>query len=227
MRKIDKTKILSAAYKRWEEEFEQQDQSHPEYTSSRVRKEHYIDIVMNLLHVQEGLCAYTEMRLCSAELIAENEWDDAEGGENRKYKTRNPEVFGNLDHFDPSLKKDKAWLWDNFFFINTDINTKVKGKKEVDNILKPDTNEYNEEKLLEYICDKNIFIANSELPTELQQRINDMIIKLGINFDPVVDKRRKYIADKIKQIEFEIEDWDSIEIDEFPTAFKMCRLQNQ
>lgn len=219
MRMIDKTKILSTEYKDWEQEFEQKGQNHPDYNSSKNK--HYVSVIMNLLHVQNGLCAYTEMRLCSEDLIHEQNWEDG------KYRNANPEVFGQLDHFDPTLKGEKAWLWNNFFFVNTDINTKVKGKKEVDDILKPDTAKYDEEIHLEYICDKNIFIANTALPVDVQERINNMIIKLGINFYPVADKRRKYIADKIKQIEFEIEDWNSIEIDEFPTAFKMCKLQNQ
>ncbi|RLC53575.1 MAG: hypothetical protein DRH89_10485 [Candidatus Cloacimonadota bacterium] len=219
MKKIDKTKILSTAYKNWEANLEDTNQNHGKYDSSA--NEHYIDVVMNLLHIQNGLCAYTEMRLCNEDLITEGKWTEG------KYANRTPQFKGQLDHFNPTLKENKAWLWSNFFLIDSDINTKVKGKKEVDNILKPDTDDYNDETLLEYICDKNIFIANTELPIELQKRINDMIIKLGINFDPVVDNRRRYIADKIKQIEYEIEDWNSIEIDEFPTAFRMCRIQNQ
>jgi hypothetical protein len=219
MRKIDKTKILSTVYKNWEDNLVNTDQNHGKYNSSA--NEHYIDVVMNLLHVQNGLCAYTEMRLCNEDLIAEDKWEQG------MYNNRNPQFNGQLDHFDPTLKEHKAWLWSNLFLIDSDINTKVKGKKEVDDILKPDTDAYNEEDLLEYICDKNIFIANTELATDIQERINNMIIKLGINFDPVTDKRRRYIADKIKQIEFEIEDWNSIEIDEFPTAFRMCRIQNQ
>lgn len=219
MKKIDKTKILSTEYKNWENNLKDTNQNHGKYDSSANK--HYIDVVMNLLHVQNGLCAYTEMRLCSEDLINEDIWTEG------KYTNRTPQFKGQLDHFDPTLKENKAWLYSNFFLVDSDINTKVKGKKEVDDILKPDTEAYNEETLLEYICDKNIFIANTELPIDVQKRINDMIIKLGINFDPVVDNRRRYIADKIKQIEYKIEDWNSIKIDEFPTALKMCRIQNQ
>lgn len=219
MRKIDKTRILSTHYKAREEELERNGQDHPEYNSSN--NEHYTDVVMNLLHNQDGLCAYTEMRLCSGELIKEENWV------NGKYKNRKPEVFGQLDHFDPTLKDKKGWLWDNFFFIDTDINTKVKGKKDIDRILKPDTDEYDEAELLEYDCEKNIYIPNTSLPEPDRQRISEMIIRLGINFDPVIDRRRRYITEIIKKIELKIEDWDSVEIDEFPTAFKMCRIQKQ
>ncbi|MCD4736327.1 MAG: hypothetical protein K8R53_09805 [Bacteroidales bacterium] len=219
MKKIDKTKILSAKYKNWEEDFEKKKENHPEYNSSANK--YYLDVVMNLLNIQRGLCAYTEMRLCSNDAISENKW------KNGRYSDEKPEIFGQLDHFNPELKDTKGWLWDNFFFVDTDINTKVKRKVEIDEILKPDTVHYDEDKLLEYNCEKHIFFPNSELPEPEQQRIKEMILKLGINFDPVVDKRRRFLADKIKQIEFRLEDWNSIEIDEFPTAFKMCKIQNQ
>ena len=67
MRKINKNKILSTKYKEWEEQLEQNKQNHPEYASSK--NEFYNDVVMNLLNAQGGLCAYTEMRLCSEKTI--------------------------------------------------------------------------------------------------------------------------------------------------------------
>ena len=176
---------------------------------------------MNLLHAQKGLCAYTEIRLCNEDLIAEDNWSEG------CYNNHKPEIFGQLDHFDPKLKKEKAWLWDNMFIVHSDINTKVKGKKEVDYLMKPDTKDYDEVKLLEYDCDKNVFIANSKLTKDLQKRINDMILKLGINYDPVLDRRRRFLSDKLLQIKLNIETWESIKIDEFPTAFTMCKIQQK
>ncbi len=210
MRKIYKTKILSTLYKKWEENFEQTNQDHDKYNSSN--NTHYIDVIMNLLHVQGGLCAYTEMRLCNPELIDEKNWISG------KYKDRHIEVFGQLDHFDPALKGRKAWLWDNFFFIDTDINTKVKGKNDVDYVLKPDTIEYDVNHLLEYDTDSHIFIPHSDLDDNTQERIKVMILKLGINFDPVIDLRKEYLKDKLSLKKFGLE----YEVNQFPTAFSMC-----
>ena len=181
MRKIDKTKILSTE-KAWEEQFELNNQNHPEYDSSKNK--FYYDVVMNLLNVQVGLCAFTEMRLCSDEVINENNWKEG------KYSINKPEFKGQLDHFNPNLKPTKAWLWDNLFVIDTDINTKVKGKQDIDDILKPDTDSYKESELFEYDCKEHIFIANTELNRENQDRINEMIFKLGINYDPIIDLRK-------------------------------------
>ncbi len=208
MRKIDKSIILSTKYKQWEEDFGSS--NHPEYNSSANK--FYTDIVMNLLHSQEGLCAYTEMRLCAKELIENSNWEDG------RYKLENPEFKGQLDHFDPLLKKEKAWLWSNLFVIDTDINTKVKGRQDIDYILKPDAESYDEDELLEYDCNMHIFIANTSLDEQEQQRVNKMILKLGINFDPVIDQRKEFLNDKFEMKRFGLE----VEVNQFPTAYKMC-----
>jgi len=210
MRNIDKTKILSSQYKKWEEEFAKRHQKHDDYNSSQ--NIYYIDVVMNLLHVQMGLCAYTERRLCKLDLLDEKNWMSG------KYSNRHPEIFGQLDHFNPKLKKENGWLWDNFFFIDTDINTKVKGKMDVDTILKPDTKEYNVEKLMEYDQESHLFIPQSDLDDKMQARIKNMILKLGINFDAVVDARKEYLEDKLAQKRFGFD----VTINQYPTAFQMC-----
>jgi hypothetical protein len=213
MRKIKKTNILSTQYKSWEESFEEQDSNHPKYSSSK--NEHYIDVVINLLNAQEGLCAYTEMRLCPAALIGNDNW------QNGKYINRHPEIKGQLDHFDPSLKSNRGWLWKNFFFIDTDINTKVKGKQNVDNILKPDEPCYSENALLEYDPENHIFIANTKLDSEIRDRINSMILKLGINFGPVIDLRKDYLRNILAMKKFGLD----YEVTQFPSAFTMCTEQ--
>jgi hypothetical protein len=214
MRKIDKTKILSTQYKSWEEELEEQGLNHPKYNSSK--NDNYVDVVMNLIYNQDGLCAYTEMQLCPGELINENNWQEG------KYLNRKPEIKGQLDHFDLSLKASKGWLWDNFFFIDTDINTKVKGKLAVDNILKPDEPDYSEDVLLEYDSENHIFIANTELDSAIRDRINSMIIKLGINFGPVIDLRKDYLRNILAMKKFGL----NYKVTQFPTAYKMCTMQN-
>ena len=210
MRKIDKTKILSTQYKSWEESLEVQGSDHPKYNSSK--NENYVDVVMNLLYAQDGLCAYTEMRLCPVALIGNDNW------QNGKYVNRHPEIKGHLDHFDASLKTSKGWLWNNFFFIDTDINTKVKGKHEVDNILKPDEPDYSEDTLLEYDPENHIFIANTELNSAIRDRINSMILKLGINFGPVIDLRKDYLRNILAMKKFGLD----YKVTQFHTAFKMC-----
>lgn len=210
MRKIDKTKILSTNYKSWEEELEINGQDHPRYNSSK--NEHYIDVAMNLLYNQGGLCAYTEMRLCPLELLTRDKWH--EGG----YLNRKPEIKGQLDHFDPSLKINKGWMWNNFFFIDTDVNTKVKGKQEVDAIMKPDDPDYSEDQLLNYDIENHIFFANTELDKGIQDRINAMILTLGINFGPVIDLRKDYLRNILAMRKFGLD----YEVTNFPTAYKMC-----
>ena len=72
MRKIDKTKILSTEYKKWEEHFEKNNEPHSKYNS--IDNKYYNDVVMNLLFCQKGLCAYTEIELCSPDVINEQNW---------------------------------------------------------------------------------------------------------------------------------------------------------
>ncbi len=130
MRKIDKTCNLSTAYKSWEEEFENKNLHHDEYNSSKGK--YYRDIVMQLYHCQNGICAYTEQILCKKEYYSENNWEDGRFNSNIDSKPK-----GSLEHFDPSKKSTKGWLWDNFFMIDAEVNSvKFKGNKSVDYILK-------------------------------------------------------------------------------------------
>jgi hypothetical protein len=221
MKKLNKACHLSSCYKDWEQAFEKEGLNHPTYSSSSG--EFYYDIVMNLFHCQSGLCAYTEMRLCSHELYDESNW---EGGRyiNFNHQLR-PPFFGQLDHFDTQLKVSKGWLWDNFFMVETDINIKVKKARSVDPILKPDNPEYDPYEKLEYNERLQVFIANVNLPDADQEIINNVILVLGINYDPILDRRRKTIAILLKEIEFGITTWDSAIVDEFPTAFNMIRIK--
>lgn len=218
MRKLDKSKILSSEYKSWEETLENNNTKHPNYNSSN---KYYKDVVLNLLNIQQGLCAYTEIRLCSPDIYQENHW------ENGKYSNQDFEIKGQLDHFDPSLKPMKGWLWDNFFFIDSDVNVKVKGPKPADSILKPDGEDYDEESMLEYNSKNGIFIANTDLLEDQQERINSMIKILGINFDPIKNRRKKYIDERLKRLELGIDNLQTIVVDEFPTAFRMSNIPNQ
>ena len=216
MRKIDKTRILSTVYKKWEEELEASQTPHPEYTSSKHK--HYQDIVMNLFHCQGGLCAYTEKFLCTPDFYEDKHWKSG------KYCSPKPETNGQLDHFDESLKfktsnptGTKSWLWDNFFMIDSDTNIK-KRDKPVDDILKPDRAGYDPFELLEYNDKMHVYIANTDLSEATQERINNMIDILGINHSSIKTRRKHTITQYKKSKEFDM----SFAILEFPTAIEMA-----
>ena len=204
MRKLDKTCKLSTVYKNWEENLEKDNTKHPEYNSTKG--EFYTDIFTNLLNIQNKL--------------SKEKWKNGKFHEKIK-KVKSICSDGALDHFNPDLKENKAWLWDNFFFISTESNNH-KGQKTVDNILKPDTNEYDEFELLEYVSKEHIFIANTDLDIEIQNRVNKMIDTLGINL--VQYQRKQDLQPKVEDITIgKIKTWKNTNIYQFPTAFKMIK----
>ena len=201
MRKIDKNQILSKNYKKWLDDLGEE---HPKYNSSNNR--YYNDIKMSLLYCQNGLCAYTEELLCDLELIKKENWDK------EKYITNLKEedlVNGDLEHFDESLKDKQAWLWDNLFFAQGDINRKVKCSKAVQLILKPDSKDYDPYKYLEFDYKKNIFSANRNLTTNEKDAVECMISTLGLNRNGF--KRRREIQRLVKAFEFKVELEEPIE----------------
>ena len=212
MRKIDKSIILSKNYKTW---LENLGKEHPKYNSSNNK--YYNDIKMSLLYCQNGLCAYTEEALCDIELIKVENWDD------EKYITdlsSQDLICGDLDHFDERLKDKQAWLWSNLFFVQGDINRKVKRDKPIKNILKPDANEYDEFKYLQFHHKTNEFIANVNLSQAEKDEVNHMIDVLGLN--RVKFKRKRQILRIRKAFEHGLELEEPYE---YITAWKMT-LQN-
>lgn len=172
MQKIDKSNILSTRYKKWVEDNEG---DHPEYSSSNT----YVkDIKMSLLACQKGLCAYTEELLCDPKLIDPSNWSD---GMYSKVLDKQNLVNGDLEHFDCTMKDTQAYLWDNLFMVNSNINCRVKGTKTVDNILKPDTSEYDPYKYLKFDDDLNLFLAHDDLLKNEKDRVENMIKTLGLN----------------------------------------------
>jgi len=230
MRKLDKTKILSTVYHDWLESLESSNQNHPKYTSSKIKKEFYHDIVMNLFNIQNGLCAYTEQYLCDSGLYDPENWKSG------KYQNDNPEFNGQLDHFDESLKsksKDedgrKDWLWSNLFMVHSDTNTKIKAAKnaEKDNfgnyVLKPDDQCYDEFIFLEYDIKLHRFRANRKLSDELRIKTDRMIEILGLNYGVLPSKRHKTITSHLKMIKFNEYTWETIPFSEFVTAIRMYK----
>lgn len=205
MRKIDKTKILSTQYRQWLDKLNDDQVKHP---GSRI---YYYDVVMNLLYCQKGVCAYTEIALCNPGLLSEDRW------ENGRYTLEKPEPFGELEHFNPQLKKDKYWEWDNLFVIAERIN-KRKGAREVDDILKPDLPGYDPMVLLGYDVEAHVFYPHPGIEDEsLKKRIEGMISVLQLNYDFVRRERRKFLN---KVFEFDEVGFPT-EIDRFFTAYEM------
>lgn len=216
MRKIDKTTILSTAYKNWEELLE----THPDYDNSTIKKKFYRDVVMNLFHCQQGLCAYTEQLVCISDFYDAQNWQDG-----IYQKPANWFVKGQLEHFDSTKKKEKGWLWDNFFMADTDVNTKIKRSNSVDEILKFDSPDYDEFRLLEYNSTEHIFIASTDLEESIQDRINQMLFTLGVNHEPVRTVRAEYLEIQLKSVLIERNTWENIKILQFPTAFEFCKRE--
>lgn len=220
MKKINKSCDLSTKYKKWEAELEKSGKPHPKFTSTKTRKEHYQDVKMQLLKCQNGLCAYTEQSLCSRNLLESSNWV------NGKYTGKNAKG-GTIDHFDETLKSKKIekngrkdWLWNNLFFIHTDVNN-AKGTKPIKDILKPDSDDYNPFLLLRYDLENHVFKPKNGLEEPIFSDVKYMIETLGLNR---FDYERSYILDeKLKQIFKEERTWDTVKIIAFPTAFQMIR----
>ena len=214
MRKIDKSKILSTEYKNWlDTELDKKNKKHPNNSRHKYKQ----DVIMNLLHCQNGVCAYTEKFLCDPEDFNEDNWEAG------RYKSTKRKYYGELEHFDPALKKDKYWEWDNLFVIAETIN-RVKNKKEVDYILKPDAPGYDPFKLLEYNEKFHIFIPHTGInDIKVRERIRRMINVLHLNFTPVYKERRRYFRMLAKEREFE----QTVEIYQFFTAYRMAEAAKQ
>lgn len=213
MKKIDKSVILSKNYEKWVASLGEE---HPKYDSSNNK--YYNDIKMSLLHCQDGLCAYTEEQLCDKELIKHHNWDE------EKYITpldnRSNLINGDLEHFDESLKEKQAWLWDNLFFVQGDINRKVKCSQAIQEILKPDAPHYDPNNYLAFDYKHNMFVANPKLSQQEQDDVECMIRTLGINANSF--KRQSLINRLLKAFENEIE---LEEPDQYVTAWNMTLQQ--
>lgn len=206
MRKIDKNEILSIEYKEWVEGLK----THPKYYSSH---KYITDIKMSLLYCQKGLCAYTEEALCDIEQLDIKHWK--EGVYTLELDNQNL-INGDVEHFDCLLKEDKAYLWDNLFMVNSNINCRVKGTKPVKNILKPDDENYDAYKVLEFDHRINRFIPNLTLSKEDKEDVLEMIETLGINSNAF--KRAKQIKSLIEDFELKV---TLSQPDEYITSWKM------
>ena len=210
MRKIDKgrSRILATVYKEWLEELEKNNKTHP-HTDT-----YYVDVLMNLLHCQNGVCAYTEELLCEPELLGRKNWQKG------RYKEKQPERLGEIDHFDPKLKKELYWQWENLFVVLERIN-RLKGKKAVDGMFKPDSPGYDPGKYLEYDVETHRFRPHGDIKDKgLKKSVERMLKILNINYGPIHHKRRSYL-NKVK-LHQRVD--EPITIDRFFTACRMAGL---
>ena len=217
MRKIDKSVVLSTVYEQWLHNLEQTQEPHGKYKSSH---EFYKDIVMSLYHCQNGLCAYTERRLC------ENESFDSSNWQIGQFTTNFPKTEGQLEHFDPTLKINKAYLWDNLFMVLGKANND-KGEKSIDMILKPDAANYDPFRLLDYDFVLDLFIPNTYLEPTEKERVKYMIDTLFMNADYVKLHRKPFLRKIKAQIELgRMMTWEDVEEPkQFPTSFEMLRRE--
>ncbi|MEL6694715.1 MAG: hypothetical protein AAFP89_00685 [Bacteroidota bacterium] len=229
MKKIDKSAQLSSKYFQQLSQWEDSGKAHPPYKSDH---RFYEDVLMNLLHCQDGLCAYTEMILTNPDLLNHNLWEDG------SYHGRNGKqsVAADIEHFDPDLKPNKGWLWENLFAVDPTINRKVKGIQKPDDILKPDEQKYDPHKYLYYVPDpligdtestemSHIYVPNPELPDAVKVRVQKMIKILGLNHSMVVARREEKLRYMIEYVQNGFKTFDQIssETKEFPTAIEFIK----
>jgi hypothetical protein len=215
MRKIDKTEILATAYKTWESNIKS-GEPHPKYNSSGGR--FYYDIIANLVWVQKGLCAYTEYQMQGYGHVSPENWTD------NKYPQF--DFAGELDHYDPDLKTEQGWLWDNFFLIDADINSKkVKGAIKPNGLLKPDKADFDPSFYIEYDVNTHLFCPNRNRTAAEQLDIKHDIETLGLNWDPIKTRRESYLNKKIRAVKYGQQTYSETftELYQFFTAFELSR----
>jgi hypothetical protein len=219
MQKIDKSVTLATEYKKWLDNINKK-AKHPNYTSSNHR--FYYDVIANLLWVQKGLCAYTELFLCDVKQLESSKWKEG--------KFKQFDFKGQLDHYDATLKENKGWEWNNFFIIDSDVNRK-KNDKKMSGYLKPDQANYDPFYFLQYDFKTHNFIPNAERKDAEQDKILEEINILGLNFQPIIDNRKNYITPLIDDVSLGIKSQVDVRksLYQFYTSFEMSlrSLQSQ
>lgn len=212
MQKIDKSQILSTNYKTWHDGL---GDIHDKYTSTKHK--YYHDIKMSLLYCQKGLCAYTEDMLCDEKYFEISNWQNGQYNTSLTQNQKN-QIQGDLEHFDESIKPQKAWLWDNLFIVNTYINCRVKHTKPIKNILKPDSSTYDPYIYLAFDYETDVFFPNINLTSQVKDDVFYMIEVLGIN---CVTQRKKQLQEWKDRLDVGL----SVNPYRFITAWNMT-LQN-
>lgn len=215
MRRLDKTDILATNYKEWLDALAE-DINHPTYKSSKGK--FYYDIIANLIWIQKGLCAYTEFCMQDYDKCGVEHWTN---GFFKQF-----EFAGELDHYNPKLKENKGWLWDNLFLIDSDVNSKrVKGSLLPKGILKPDKVDFDPLHFLEYDLTNHIFLPSKARSVNEQNDILHDLKTLGLNWQPIVERRAKYLNEKIEDVRYGKTTFKESynKLHQFFTAFLLCK----
>lgn len=220
MRKINKSILYSTKYKKWLEALEKNGEKHPKYSSSG---EFYVDIKLESLRCQGGLCAYTEMRLCDLSVLSKDKWKDG------KYKDQKVKTAGQVEHFDSTLKEEKGWLYSNLFVADDRVNMYVKRTDEVTDLMKPDHKDYDPKKRIEFDSSEYVYRASSTIEDKDERKeIDRMIEVLGINYPGHVWSRRKSFVLKLKnEIKRGLYDPTDYQNSEFPTALSFILKETE
>lgn len=215
MRFVDKRINRATEYEAWLNSLGRK--KHPKYSSSSFR--YYYAIIFDLLLCQQGLCAYTEKFLTNIHEIDNEIWN---GNQCKPFK-----FAGQLDHYDPKLKESEGWLWDNFFVADTDVNTKNKRQISPLGILKPDVAGFSASNFLQYDLKQHIFIPKITLTAAERKNIRHDLYALGVNFEPIIQLRKKYLNPYLQKIKYSqlTVDQAKVELIQFFTAFDMASKQ--
>lgn len=220
MRKITKICDLSTVYKQWEEDLEANNTDHPKWEDSTTRNNHYLDLKMQLLRCQGGICIYSEQRLCPLELLTDDKWQEGK----YIYQDQDKQAEGDVEHFDDKLKKapfNKAWLWDNLFMAHHTINTR-KSTKSLDLRLKPTNSNFDPFYLFDYDCTEHEFRPNENLvyiDKSLYDAVKDAINVLSLN--SIKWKRKKNLICYAAEIFVS----NKADVYEYPTAWEFWQRQ--
>lgn len=214
MRKLDKKITLSTKYEEWYK-------SNITHKYDSTSNKFYHDVFFELLIIQQGLCAYTELRLIESENLDRLKAGFVDGKYTVDYK---PAVPAQIEHFSKARKITSGWDWNNLFVAFMGVNLKknpLEDKYGIDNILKPDTLKYNPHKYLIYDASLHIFIPNSTLSKTEYKKVFNMILVLGLNNDWIKMERKGYL-EAIK----EKESWSQNKqtINQFHTAYSMMQV---
>lgn len=226
MKHIDKSLKLAKAYHEWLAQLEKENRDHGLYKS---KDPFHKDVLMNLIACQDGLCAYTEARIGDCSFVSSEFWKE---GRYRK-KEHPPQVFADIEHFDPSLKGNKGWLWENLFAVHSVINQRVKRDLPVDPILKPDLEDYDPFQLLDYVFEpdevgsnshiNHLYVPHPALSPEIKKRVAYMIEVLGINHQVIRKMRENIFKYLVEAVLIGLMPLVELKTEEFPTACEMIR----
>jgi len=214
MRKIDKNYdvLLSTKYKTWVDNLESNSTKHP------LSRTYYDDVAMELYRCQLGVCAYTERWICPQELYDSALWVDGKYISDDSAEYQRVEHSGEMDHYDPHLKKNQYWLWSNLFMIDAKINS-IKSNNQPLSYLKPDLEDYTPEKYFEYDENTHRFIPNTDKDETTRNEIQYMIDNvLFLNHGVIRGDRRDFIND----IKLKIRNNSEYKVDRFFTAVSWC-----